>query len=141
MSPSRAVVCAPCRFTCPICPIAWPGRGVARSSGPRPNRCPERGPRHDAELTAAHFSLVDAPQAELQRRTAPGNPVNLRERRLRFSPIRGRVSVARLNSTATLVWQERSVVAGAAVDAFAEQVGVAVMARVLLDHVGDDPAQ
>ena len=35
----------------------------------------------------------------------------------------------------------RSVVAGAAVDALAEQVGVAVVARVLLDHVGDDPAQ
>src|SRR5215469_13346666 len=34
-----------------------------------------------------------------------------------------------------------SVVAGPAVDALAEQVGVAVMARVLLDHVGDDPAQ
>jgi hypothetical protein len=80
-------------------------------------------------------------QAELPRRAAPGNPVNLRERRLRSSPIRGRVSVARLNSTATLAWQVRSVIAGAAVDAFAEQVGVAVMARVLLDHVGDDPAQ
>src|SRR5712692_3170985 len=35
----------------------------------------------------------------------------------------------------------RSVVAGAAVDALAEQVGVAVVARVLLDHVGDDPAR
>src|SRR6516225_3590957 len=30
---------------------------------------------------------------------------------------------------------------GAAGDALAEQVVVAVMARVLLDHVGDDPAQ
>ena len=35
----------------------------------------------------------------------------------------------------------RSVVAGFAVDALAEQVGVAVVARVLLDHVGHDPAQ
>ena len=61
----------------------------------------------------------------------------------------GRVGIARLDSTATLAWQGpqlmralgRSVVAGAAGDALAEQVGVPVMARVLLDHVGDDTAQ
>ena len=35
----------------------------------------------------------------------------------------------------------RSVVAGVAVDTLAEQIGVAVVARVFLDHVGDNPAQ
>ena len=36
-------------------------------------------------------------------------------------------------------WQR--LFAGRAVDAFAEQVGVAVVAGVLLDHVGENPAQ
>jgi hypothetical protein len=35
----------------------------------------------------------------------------------------------------------RSVVPGGAVEALAQQVGVAVVARVFLDHVRDDPAQ
>src|SRR4051812_33150159 len=80
-------------------------------------------------------------------RTVDAGPWSARLRS-RAGSFHGRVSsVACHNATAAAAidsgrsWIRIGLLAGLAVDRLAQQVGVAVVPGVLLDHVGEDPAQ